>query len=528
MTDEVAERIFMQIGSVGLCEYDNEYKSSKASKGEKFDYSQGEQLQEDIESRVLGIGFLKEPGTDISYGMKASYAKDYSEENPVIEVSVTKGQNNIEKYYINIREVNPSNATEIEMFALCNYADANGMGTGGTFGSWQTLNYYRRNANFNGEFMLTNTTDLCSSFKQNWIAMVDSVMQVYNAAGLYEQGLDGNKLLSIFKTSNYNINEDMQKDGKNNIEIIHNRIEELYTKIVNGETQPSIPIGAGEFTEKEWDKLIEQFDKVQEEFKKEIEEAKGEEVKEQEVRKSVATESIQKEDEKDVIKEENIQTLVSQSTTCTYPASDDNKEKGFYIICYTTEGISCKGPNQMLGDGYLWEIKFDNAGQYRKVINFINKFDNDDNLRFAANNDFWKDFLDEKIDEDDFVSFYKSSDNVVGKNTPEEVRYAWIEAALEVGTDGFGVSGNGMLTHISQMMIKRLNNLMKNSVKEPKSILGNSVESAIRITEQALYDLENPLLKDDLQSNEIQQYVENERAFYHAFLDKLKELIQSK
>ena len=522
MTDEVAERIFMQVGNVGLCEYDSEYKVSKTSKGEKFDYVQSEQSQ-NVESRFLEIGFLRNPGTDISYGMRASYAEDYSEENPVIEVSVNKGHNNVEKYYINIKEVNPANATEIEMFALCNYADANGMGTGGTFGSWQTLNYYRRNANFNGEFMLTDTTELCSSFKQNWISMVSSVMQVYSDAGLYEQRLDGNKLLNIFETSDYNISEDMAKNGKNYMEIIHNRIEELYTKIVNGETQQSIPIGAGEFTEKEWDKLIEQFDRIQEEFRKEIENAEDEEVK-----KSIATESIQKDNEKDVVKEEDIQSLVNPSTTCTYPSTDDNKEKRFYITCYTTEGIFCKGPDQMmLGDGYLWVIKFDNIEQHNKVINFINKFDKDDNLRFASHENFWKDFLDEKIDEDDFVNFFKSADSVIGKNVPEEVRQAWIEAALETGVDGLGMSNEGMLTHISQMMVKRLENLM-NGRKETNGILGSSIETAIRATEQALYDLEHSLLNDNLQNNGMQQQIENERTFYQVFLNKLNKLVKHK
>lgn len=106
-------------------------------------------------SEILGMGFLHDKNNPISYGMTAKYAEDYSEENPVIKVTVTK-PNGKEEYRININEVNPRNASEIEMFALCNYADANGIGTGGTFGSWQTLNYYRDNASHNGYFELTN------------------------------------------------------------------------------------------------------------------------------------------------------------------------------------------------------------------------------------------------------------------------------------------------------------------------------------------------------------------------------------
>lgn len=512
----------MQIGNVDLCEYDREYKCSKVLKGERFNCEQAQELESD-ESRMLGIGFLRDSATGISYGMSASYAKDYSKDNPVIEVSVTKGQNNIEKYYINIKEVNPANATEIEMFALCNYADANGMGTGGTFGSWQTLNYYRRNADFNGNFVLTDTTDLCSTFRQNWLSMVSSLMQVYNDAGLFEQGLDGNKLIDLFQVSGYEVSEDKVRDGKNYIEIIHNRIEEIYEKIVSGETQPSIAIGAGEFTEEEWDKLIQEFDKVQEKLRKEIEDTKDEEVK-----KSIATEILQEDDEKDVVKEEDIQSLVSQSTTCTYPSSEDDEKQGFYITCYTEDGIYCKGPGQKIGDSFLWVIKFDDIGQYSKVMKFINKFDPNDNLRFVSHKSFWDDFLNDRIDEDDFVNFYKNAKNSLGREAPEKVMQAWIESALEVGSDGLGMAGNGMLTHISQMMIKRLNNLMKNGIEESKGILGNSVESAIMVTEQALYALEHPLLNDYVHKDETNQQIESERNFYHSFINKLNKLVKQK
>ena len=126
------------------------------------------------------------------------YAEDYSEENPVIKVNVTR-QGKTEEYRININEVNPRNASEIEMFALCNYADAKGIGTGGTFGSWQTLNYYRDNASHNGYFELANGIDSFKSVKQNWMKMVRLMMKDYMEAGLFKQSLDGKGLLGIFE-----------------------------------------------------------------------------------------------------------------------------------------------------------------------------------------------------------------------------------------------------------------------------------------------------------------------------------------
>jgi len=41
---------------------------------------------------------------------------------------------------------------------------------------------------------------------------------------------------------------------------------------------------------------------------------------------------------------------------------------------------------------------------------------------------------------------------MVGPNAPQEVKDAWMEAAKEVNANGMGIRGNGMMSHISQMM----------------------------------------------------------------------------
>ena len=130
--------------------------------------------------------------------MRAEYAENDSEDHPVIKVTVQK-PNGKEEYHINIHDIDPQNATEIEMFALCNYVDAKGVGTGGTFGSWHTLNYYRDNAAHNGYFELTNGTDSFNSAKQDWMEMVQLMMKDYMGAGLYKQSIDGKGLLGIFE-----------------------------------------------------------------------------------------------------------------------------------------------------------------------------------------------------------------------------------------------------------------------------------------------------------------------------------------
>ena len=179
--------------------YTNNYKNKNVP-GQDYENTMKRKTSETEvkENKILGMGFLHSENNTVHYGMCAMYAEDYSEENPVIQVNVTKPGGK-EEYLININEVNPRFATEIEMFALCNYADAKGMGTGGTFGSWQTLNYYGDNASHNGYFELSNGLDSFKSVKQDWMKMVQLMMKDYMEAGLFKQSLDGKGLLGIFE-----------------------------------------------------------------------------------------------------------------------------------------------------------------------------------------------------------------------------------------------------------------------------------------------------------------------------------------
>lgn len=175
--------------------YVNEYKNKNMSKQDYENTMKAKMPKtEKKENKTLGMGFLHDKNSLVSYGMVARYAEDSTESDPIIKVSLRS-----EEYCIKINEVNPRNASEIEMFALCCYADDKGIGTGGTFGSWQTLNYYRDNASHNGYFELTNETDSFQSVKQDWMKMVQLMMKDYMEAGLYKQSLDGKGLLGIFE-----------------------------------------------------------------------------------------------------------------------------------------------------------------------------------------------------------------------------------------------------------------------------------------------------------------------------------------
>lgn len=99
--------------------------------------------------------------------------------------------------------------------------------------------------------------------------------------------------------------------------------------------------------------------------------------------------------------------------------------------------------------------------------------------------------VEEKAAQDKTTDYDEKAFDMVGPNAPQDVKDAWMEAAKEVNANGLGIRGNGMMSHISQMMVQRLNKMLKGET-ENFDILGNTAESAIQATKQALYDLDYP------------------------------------
>ena len=111
----------------------------------------------------------------------------------------------------------------------------------------------------------------------------------------------------------------------------------------------------------------------------------------------------------------------------------------------------------------------------------------------------------------------------IGAKAPAEVKQAWMEAAKETGANGLGMSGSGKLTHLSAMMVKQMVNRISGAGKT-NDLLGSTVQSAIRATEQALFDIDNPSPLESPKSMEVLRQYEKERAVYQSFLKKLNAL----
>lgn len=79
----------------------------------------------------------------------ACYSDYSSVEEPIINV-IYKSNEALIYHEVKVKDIDTSNATELEMFALCSYADDQGLGDKSTFGTFNTLKGFRMMAVHNG------------------------------------------------------------------------------------------------------------------------------------------------------------------------------------------------------------------------------------------------------------------------------------------------------------------------------------------------------------------------------------------
>lgn len=237
-------------------------------------------------------------------------------------------------------------------------------------------------------------------------------------------------------------------------------MEEMAKKVKDGTVEPAFQIGAQSFTIKEWEKLLTDFDDVEEALQEQIKQliAEAEAQAEREaLRRAVESGTADPDEVTSVsvpeaaqpkteasgsvanpktessgsaaspkpieVKEENVTTvqvtdpeeiaelLTGVRSKCSF-STEDPKQKHWYITCYGKNGIMCKesyfdGTEWVNKD--CWKLSYKERGQYEKVMSFLQRFPQDANLRFAAHENFWQDFLAGEVDEDDFVNFFETS-----------------------------------------------------------------------------------------------------------------------
>ena len=197
-------------------------------------------------------------------------------------------------------------------------------------------------------------------------------------------------------------------------QLVKEKKAECITKIQSGSSEQSFQIGAGSYTETEWKKLLAGFDAAQAKLRVVAEGAN------KEVQKINGTAASDKGQEAEEERADNLcyshddaascmtvseEMLLAEYTTAVYPSSDKELPDDVYYTFYTTEGISCRKQGQ---SEYEWQIPFEDASQYEKVMSFLQSLDSQNNLRFACHENFWQDFLNDQIEMDKFSDFLET------------------------------------------------------------------------------------------------------------------------
>ena len=320
----------------------------------------------------------------------AQYSQNSTPSNPIVKVG---------NYEVVINEVDPENATEIEMFALMSYLDETGQSKNEGMSSFSKMRTYAHQAEYNGFCNGIADEKEAGNRKRNWMDIIENARQSYEQSSIpeiYALTPKCDNLLDVMQSWTEN---GRKKSGVDVIDadesmdyakILEEKIHEIFVKIQNGDTEPTYQIGAQSFTEKEWEEFLDKFDTTQE--------AIQELVKEEQERKEA--EEARKDD---VVINDTSAILTTESTSCVYETADPDDDDIRYITWYTEDGIFCRKAGQT--EGYEWSIAFENREQYDKVMEFIGQFPSDWNMRFAAHENFWNDFLNDEIDMDGFMEF---------------------------------------------------------------------------------------------------------------------------
>ena len=109
------------------------------------------------------------------------------------------------------------------------------------------------------------------------------------------------------------------------------------------------------------------------------------------------------------------ETIVSKHNQYTDPDTGEIVPVNIrYITAYSDEGISCKeikDEGGKISQRDLWSLSYDSPDSNEKVQEFLKSFSKDQNLTFAPQEKFWKDFMKDDFDIDGFRAYYDSTDN---------------------------------------------------------------------------------------------------------------------
>ena len=561
----------MSIGAVGYSTdfYCASYRNNSSSDSASKFTTMGSATQETTSSnngKTIGVT------TAGNTGLLAKYADSSTPAEPIIKVG---------DYEVRVNDVDPNNATELEMFALMSYMEDVGMIEKHGMASYSKMKAYASQSEYDGVCSGIYDEQAFWDKKQDWFAIIDNAKQTFSGmTETYSQSVECGKLLSYFEKWNTKVSsrdlfrEAVQKFRDDNQLTAQELKEEKDWR---------------EMTDEEWDELLEGVDEYIDAFKERLRQLKeiqdeaaqkaaleadsdmrataasaaalsaaanglsgtSETDAESQIEEGIPTEDGAKHEKnwtknlktddqtvlrtaKEAQEMENkalsrfaeVQLTgtttvgVSQTDTGTECASveeDENKEKVWTITAFGENGIV----STRCQNGKIidsWEIKYTNPNDAKKVQDFIGRFEKDANLIFSGSKDFWEEFLSSDMDADSIFAAHAEVFDKAAPDAPPIVKNAWMNAAKETG-----YLEGGKMNHISQLLVRQVIN-RENGVEDYQNVFGNSVASALQAAEELLYDLENPLTPESERSESVRMYREQEKEFYRKFIENLEEI----
>lgn len=302
-------------------------------------------------------------------GYIAKYADSSTEQNPIIKVG---------DYEVRINDVDPKNATEIEMFALTSYMDDKGLTDNTGMKSFNKMRAYSKQAEYNGFCSGISDPSQAWSVNRDWTAILQNAKETYfGIPQAYHHGLNCESIAAGLERW-----AEMRR-GNN------------FDKTV------------AEYSEKEWDKMLSAVDK-------EIRVAEKTDI--ERTGKSKITGDKHTDNK-------NIDLLTARCTTYEQGSDMTDSETGqaisvryVYRNFYTKEGIisgrsSYDSREAGIKDTYNWRVDFNSEEDYERAMKFLDRIPEEDTTKFLTREDFWQDFVDGKIDEEEFFDYYDTLDH---------------------------------------------------------------------------------------------------------------------
>ncbi len=206
-------------------------------------------------------------------------------------------------------------------------------------------------------------------------------------------GSDGS-VMDMFAAGKRNNHKETVKEMFS--QLVKDKKVECFTRIQSGSSEQSFQIGSGSYTETEWNKLLKGFDAAEAKLRESAEGTKKE-IQE--------TNEIESPEEDNETKGKNVEMLLSEFTTATYPSGNKDVPDDVYYTFYTPDGIYCRKQGH---SEFEWQIQFEDKSQYEKVMSYLQSLDSQNNLRFACHENFWQDFLADQFDMNKFNEFMET------------------------------------------------------------------------------------------------------------------------